>query len=138
MGLAEPASPSQWLVRKDFESTLRTMQQANDRQKMLARCSALISDPRLPMQFTPTWRIRLLEGRVLGHLLDDATGKVQMLLEGTDAQVHFIPHDDAIREARSHGLLKPSHVVSLTGQRGRISIRPLVQRGIIDSGARDR
>jgi hypothetical protein len=37
-----------------------------------------------------------------------------MLLEGTDAKVHFIPHDDAISAARKAGHLKPNSFVRLS------------------------
>jgi type IV secretory pathway VirD2 relaxase len=113
MGLAEPMPGNEWAVRKDFESVLRAMKQSTDRQKMLARCAALVSDPRLPMQFTPPSRIRHLEGRVLGHVLDDASGKVHMLLEGTDAKVHIIPHDDAISTARNSGKMSTNSFATL-------------------------
>ncbi|MCX6593148.1 MAG: DUF3363 domain-containing protein [Acidobacteria bacterium] len=130
MGLAEPMQGNEWAVRKDFESVLRAMKQSTDRQKMLASCAALVSDPRLPIQFTPPSRIRHLEGRVLGHLLDDATGKVQMLLEGTDAKVHIIPHNQAIEGLRNSGLLRPSSVVSLIRANGdrRLSVELIEQR----------
>ena len=113
MGLAEPMSGNEWAVRKDFESVLRAMKQSTDRQKMLARCAVLVSDPRLPMQFTPPSRIRHLEGRVLGHVLDDVSGKVHMLLEGTDRKVFIIPHDEAMSSARNMGQLKPNSFVKL-------------------------
>jgi len=39
-------------VRKDFESVLRTMEQATGRQKILARCAALVSGrSRFPQTF---------------------------------------------------------------------------------------
>lgn len=117
MGLAEQMPGNQWAVRKDFESVLRAMKQSTDRQKMLARCAALVSDPRLPMQFTPPSQIRHLEGRVLGHVLDDASGRVHMLLEGTDAKVHIIPHDDAISAARESHQLKADSVTTLSSPR---------------------
>lgn len=118
MGLAEPMPGNEWAVRKDFESILRAMKQSTDRQKMLARCAALVSDQSLPMQFTPPSRIRHLEGRVLGHVLDDASGKVHMLLEGTDAKVHIIPHDDNINGVRNSGRLRPNSFVAIAAAKG--------------------
>jgi hypothetical protein len=52
-----------------------------------------------------------LEGRVIAHLHDDATGAPHMILEGTDARVHFICHSSAMQEMRQHGLLKPNAFV---------------------------
>jgi hypothetical protein len=113
MGLAEPADRGAWRVRADFEHVLRSMQKAADRQKMLARNAALLSDERLPQQVTPLSQLQHLAGRVLAHVLDDTTGTVHMLLEGTDARVHFIPHNADIEAARQRGELKPNRFVEI-------------------------
>jgi hypothetical protein len=114
MGLAEPIDRSDWRVRRDFHLVLRSMKKAADRQKMLASCSALVSDERLPMQLTPVSQITSLEGRVLGHILDDATGRTHMVLEGIDTSIHFIPHDLAVESARRKRLLGPDTFVHLS------------------------
>jgi type IV secretory pathway VirD2 relaxase len=113
MGLAEPATSGTWRVRADFEHVLRSMQKAVDRQKMLARNAALLSDERLPQQVTPVSNMQHLAGRVLAHVLDDTTGTVHMLLEGTDARVHFIAHNGDIEAARQRGELKPNRFVEI-------------------------
>jgi hypothetical protein len=95
------------------------MKKTADRQQMLANCSALISDERLPMELTPVSRITSLEGRVVGHVLEDTTGRTHMVLEGTDARIHFIPHDPAIESARRQRLLRPNSFVELSSGRGR-------------------
>jgi type IV secretory pathway VirD2 relaxase len=129
MGLAEPIDRRRWQVRKDFEAVLRSMKKTADRQQMLASCSALISDERLPMELTPASRITSLEGRVVGHVLDDTTGRAHMVLEGTDAKIHFIPHDPAIESARQKRLLRPNNFVELSSVgvdgRGRLVIEDL-------------
>jgi hypothetical protein len=89
------------------------MQQASDRQKMLHQYGILLSDPRLPTQLTRTRDISRLEGRVLAHVYDDLTGAPQMILEGTDARVHFIRHTPAMEAMRQEGQLKPNSFVSL-------------------------
>jgi type IV secretory pathway VirD2 relaxase len=114
MGLAEPKDRFHWRVRTDFEAVLRSMKKTADRQKMLASCSALVSDERLPIELTPVSRITSLEGRVLGHVLDDTTGRTHMVLEGTDARVHLIPHDPAMESARQKRLLGPDNFVQLS------------------------
>ena len=126
MGLAEPHSAHAWLVRKDFEAVLRAMSLAQDRQRMIARCATLASDPNLPAQFTEVTQIRNLEGRVLGHMLDERSDSVHMLLEGTDRRLHVIPHDASITEARRHGLLR-------VDQQARLRVRQGVLR--IDGGS---
>jgi hypothetical protein len=118
MGLAEPIDGSRWQVREDFEAVLRSMKKTADRQQMLANCSALISDERLPMELTPVSRITSLEGRVVGHVLDDTTGRTHMILEGTDARIHFIPHDSSIESARQKRLLRPNSFVELSSGSG--------------------
>jgi hypothetical protein len=129
MGLAEPIDRSRWRVRKDFEVVLRSMKKATDRQKMLASCSSLVSDKRLPMELTPVSQITSLEGRVVSHVLDDATGRTHMILEGIDARIHFIPHNPAVESARQKRLLRPDTFVHLSGideiRGGRIAIEDL-------------
>lgn len=112
MGLAERAEEG-WKIRGDFEEVLRSMQRAGDRQKVLAAHGGLLSDERLRMTVTPARSISLLEGRVLSHGLDDERGASFMLLEGTDGQVHYIPHSSEIENARSGGLLKVNSLVTL-------------------------
>ena len=109
MGVAEPIDRSRWRVRRDFEVVLRSMKNATDRQKMIASCSSLVSDERLPMELTPLSQITSLEGRVLGHTLDDSTGRTHMVLEGVDARIHFIPHNPAVESARHKRLLRAGH-----------------------------
>jgi hypothetical protein len=112
MGLAKPEGNG-WNLRGDFLQVLKTMQQAGDRQKMLHQYGILLSDPRLPTQVTRARDIERLEGRVLAHVYDDASGAPQMILEGTDARVHFIRHTPTMEQMRQDGGLKPNSFVSL-------------------------
>ena len=52
-----------------------------------------------------------LEGRVLWHREDEATGRVYMILEGTDQKVHFIYHTREVETARQRGKMKPNAFV---------------------------
>lgn len=112
MGLAKPDANG-WNLRADFLRVLKTMQQAGDRQKMLHQYGILLSAPRLPTQATRPRDIGHLDGRVLAHAYDDLTGAPQMILEGTDARVHFIRHTPLMEEMRQDGRLKPNSFVSL-------------------------
>jgi hypothetical protein len=112
MGLAQPDGNG-WNLRADYLQVLKTMQQAGDRQKMLHQYGILLSDPRLPTQVTRARDIGRLEGRVLAHAHDDVTGAPQMILEGTDARVHFIRHTALMEQMRQDGRLKPNSFVSL-------------------------
>jgi len=106
MGLSEASNDNRWRVRRDFETVLRAMQRAGDRQKALAAHAEMLSDPRLPLVVTNTRDITELEGRVLGHGEDEGAGRAYLLLEGTDAKVHFIYQNSAIAEARRAGKLR--------------------------------
>lgn len=113
MHLSAPASADTWFIRSDFETVLRAMQRATDRQKTLASRAALLSDPRLPMQVTDHYSLRWLEGRVVSHGEEETTGRAYMLLEGTDGRVHFIYHEGSIMRAWEAGNLRPNSFVRL-------------------------
>lgn len=113
MGLAKSSASQQWVVQGDFESVLRTVQRTVDRQKMLAAHGALLSDPRLPFQITTIRNLKAVEGRVLLHAEDEASGRRYLLLEGTDAKVHLIYHTPEIEEARRAGNLAVNNFVRL-------------------------
>ena len=113
MGLAKSVGSQQWIVQSEFETVLRTLQQTVDRQKMLAAHGALLSDPRLPFEVTNIRNLKAVEGRVLLHAEDDASGRRYLLLEGTDARVHLIYHTKEIEEARRAGTLAVNNFVRL-------------------------
>ena len=113
MGLAETVGLDQWLVRKDFETTLRAMQRLGDRQKILAAHGVPVSDTRLPLVMFDLRNCTTLEGRVLVHGEDEGTGRSFMMLEGTDAKVHCIYHTPQMSEARGRGGLRPNRFVRL-------------------------
>src|SRR5437588_3392020 len=113
MGLAECAGTGTWRVERDFEDVLRAMQCANDRQKTLAAHGSLLSDERLSLQVTPAAALTELEGRVLWHGQEDTTGRTYVLIEGTDAKVHFIYHEEGIDAARHQGSMRVNSFVSL-------------------------
>ena len=89
MGLAEPTGPKTWRLRRDFEQVLRAMQRTADRQRTLAAHGVLMSDERLPIELLDLRKITAVEGRVLVHGQDEQTGRNYLMLEGTDAKVHF-------------------------------------------------
>jgi type IV secretory pathway VirD2 relaxase len=113
MGLAQPEAQGQWRVRRDFRTALRARQRAADRQKALASHGVPMSDTRLPLVMTPTRAIDSLEGRVLSHGEDEGTGRSFMLLEGTDAQIHWLYHNPEMTAARARGGLRANSFVRL-------------------------
>jgi len=122
MGLSEPSSDNCWRVRRDLETILRAMQRAGDRQKALAAHAEMLSDPRLPLVVTNAGDISELDGRVLGHGEDESTGQLYLLLEGTDANVHFIYQNAAIAEARRASKLRAGSFARFRRRLGRLEI----------------
>jgi hypothetical protein len=116
MGLAVPLKNNGWAVRRDFHEVLKSMQKAQDRQKILAKHGVLSSDQRLPVELTEMRKLRRLEGRVLIHDEESDSGRTYMLFEGTDAKIHLIYHDDTISDERDAGHLRPGHFVTLRKQ----------------------
>ncbi len=118
MGLAKSISPTLWHVRRDFEQILRAMQRASDRQRTLAAHGALLSDERLQMEVLDPRYMNLVEGRVLVHGQDEQSGRSYLMLEGTDARVHFIYYTPELEEARIRGELRTNSFVRLRKQAG--------------------
>jgi type IV secretory pathway VirD2 relaxase len=119
MGLAELASPREWMVRRDFETVLKAMQRSGDRQKMLASHGALLSDERLPLVVLDMRKLKALDGRVLAHGEEEvgkSAGRHYLLLEGTDAIVHLIYYTPEMEEARSKGNLRANSFIRLQKQ----------------------
>ena len=116
MGLAETSDGDSWRVRCDFESILRAMQRANDRQKMLAAHGALLSDERLQLVVEDLRKLKLLEGRVVLHGEEEAgreAGGIYLLLEGTDGRLHHVYYTPEIHYARSLGKLRTNSFIRL-------------------------
>ena len=74
MGLAERDGSDQWLVRQDFETSLRAMQRLGDRQKILAAHGVPVSDAQLPLVMFDLRNCTTLDGRILAHGEDEGTG----------------------------------------------------------------
>jgi type IV secretory pathway VirD2 relaxase len=118
MGLAEPIGANAWRLRRDSEQILRAMQKAVDRQRTLAAHGVLMSDERLPIEVLDTRQFTSVEGRVLVHGQDEQHGRNYLMLEGTDAKVHFINYTQEIEEARSRGELRINSFVRLRKLQG--------------------
>jgi hypothetical protein len=118
MGLAEPTGPHTWRLRRDFEQVLRAMQRAADRQRTLAAHGVLMSDERLPVEALDLGQVATVEGRVLVHGQEEQTGRNYLMLEGTDAKIHFIQYTPEIEEARSRRELRVNSFVRLRKRAG--------------------
>ena len=108
MGLAQQTGPITWYVRSDFEAVLRAMQHAGDRQRVLAAHGVVVSDERLPIEVLDFAKNNSVEGRILVHGEDEQSGRSYLMLEGTDAQIHFIHYTTEVEQARARGELKPN------------------------------
>jgi type IV secretory pathway VirD2 relaxase len=113
MGLAESAQPYTWRVRRDFESVLRAMQLVSDHQKTLAAFGVLKSDERLPISVLNWRETGSVEGRILVHGQDELSGRSYLMLEGTNANIHFIHYTPEMERARHQGELRTNSFVRL-------------------------
>lgn len=89
------------------------MQRTSDRQKMLAAHGVPTSDRRLPVQVLDLRQFAAVEGRILVHGEDEQSGRRYLMLEGTDAKVHFVYYTSEIEEARSNGELRTNSFVRI-------------------------
>jgi type IV secretory pathway VirD2 relaxase len=113
MGLARNMGMNEWEVRRDFEQVLRAMQRATDHQKTLHAHGALMSDERLSIGVLDWRQTPEVEGRVLVHGQEEASGRSYLMLEGTQGRVHFIRYTPEIEQARAHGRLRTNSFVRL-------------------------
>lgn len=72
-----------------------------------------MSDERLPIQLLDSRQLTLVEGRILVHGQDEQSGRNYLMLEGTDAKVHFIHYTPEMEEARSRGGMRTNSFVRL-------------------------
>lgn len=114
MGLAECTDGGSWLVRRDVEQVLRAVQRTTDRQKTLAAHGVLLSDDRLPVTTFDVRDLTSLEGRVLMHGEDEASGRSYLMLESTDGQVYYLSRTPEMEDVRSRGGLKPNSFIRLS------------------------
>lgn len=114
MGLAAANGRGNWIIRRDFESVLRAMQCTNDRQKTLSSHGLLPSDERLPIELLQ-WQNHPegVQGRILVHGQEEFSGRGYLMLEGTDAHIHFIQYSPEMDMARSQGGLRTNSFVRL-------------------------
>jgi hypothetical protein len=112
MGLAESTGGS-WLVRRDAEQVLRAMQRTADRQKALAVHGVLLSDDRLPMTTRDARDLTAIDGRILVHGEEEASGRSYMMLEATDGRVYHIYRTPEMEELRSQRGLQTNSFIRL-------------------------
>jgi hypothetical protein len=113
MELAEPAGANTWRVRRDLGDVLRAMQRAADRQKTLAAHGVPISDDRLPIEVLDLNTLTSKEGRILLHGQDEQTGRSYLMLEGTDAKVHYVDYTPEMELLRADGGLRANSYLRL-------------------------
>jgi hypothetical protein len=110
--LASPDGDGTWRIEPRLDHVLRAMQRTADRQRILRDHGAAVSDPGLPFSAAKFWRH--LEGRILVHGEDDFSGKPYLILEGTDAELHYVEASSIdIQTARCAGQLRVNSFVRL-------------------------
>jgi hypothetical protein len=121
-------------VRGDFEDVLRAMQRSTDRQKTLAAHGALMSDERLQLVVLDLRSLTTLEGRILVHGEEESSGRSYLMLEGTDAQVHYVYYTPEMEAARNRGSLRTNSFIRL--RESNTEVRPALEIDDMgDSGA---
>lgn len=136
MGLAQKTGSHSWQVRQDFEAVLRAMQRVNDHQRTIAASGVFLSDARLPFVRLDLRTMKSVEGRVLVHGEEESgpnIGGNYLLLEGTDARVHYVSYTPEIEDARGRGELPANSFVRL--RRLFIEGKPLME--VEDLGSAD-
>jgi type IV secretory pathway VirD2 relaxase len=113
MGLAESTGGASWLVRRDCEQVLRAMQRSADRQKTLAVHGVLLSDDRLTMTTLDVRDLTSIEGRILVHGEEEASGRSYLMLEGTEGHVYHIYRTPEMEELRSQRGLQTNSFIRL-------------------------
>lgn len=111
-------------MREDFEKLLRAAQKAADRQKTLNAHGVTVSDERLPLEVLDLRKRKLIEGRVLVHGEDEATGRSYSMIESVDGRLVFVNHTPEIQEARAKGKMRPDTFVRI--QKAFVVGKPLV------------
>jgi hypothetical protein len=92
---------------------LRAMQRTTDRQKTLAIHGMLLSDDRLPMTTLDPRDLTAIDGRILVHDEEEASGRSYLMLEGTDGQVYHIYRTPEMEELRSQRGLQTNSFIRL-------------------------
>jgi hypothetical protein len=72
-----------------------------------------MSDERLPLAVLDFRQLTSLEGRILVHGEEETSGRSYLMLEGTDARVHYLYYTPEMEAARSAGGLRTNSFVQL-------------------------
>jgi len=135
MGLAIKLTVGQWRLRGDYMETLKTVQAAGDKQKMLARHMTAASSTNLRVVSAQWKDIHTLQGRVLGHGEMEGSEKRYMLFEGIDGTLYHLPHRKDTEELRAQRHLRKNEFVTLKRERGKVAF---IEMGHADNILRDR
>ena len=135
MGLATKLKVGEWKLKGDYMETLKTVQSAGDKQKMLARHMTAASSTTLPVVSAQWKDIKTLQGRVLGHGEMEGSEKRYMLFEGIDGTLYHLPHRKDTEELRAQRHLRKNEFVTLKRECGRVAF---IEMGHADNVLRDR
>jgi type IV secretory pathway VirD2 relaxase len=116
-GLAEKIASRTWQLRPEMETALRQAQLLRDVVKSRAQHRRHLTDPELPLTLTRLEVGTRITGRIVGSgWTDELQDHRYVLLEGTDARLHYIPLPRAMGRSLRARRLGTGEVVTLTGQ----------------------
>jgi len=72
-----------------------------------------MSDERLPLAVVDFRQLTTVEGRILVHGEEESSGRSYLMLEGTDARVHYVYQTPEMEAARNRGGLRTNSFVRL-------------------------
>ena len=84
-----------------------------DHQKTLNAYGVLMSDERFPIAVLNWRQTPAIEGRILVHGQEEASGRNYLMLEGTEGRIHFIQYTPEMEQARAQGRLRTNAFVRL-------------------------
>lgn len=85
--LSAPGTAGAWRIEPRFDLVLKAMQRTTVRHRLLSNHGSPVSDTSLQFSASSWTHI---EGRVLVHGADEGTARTYMVLEGTDAKLHYV------------------------------------------------
>lgn len=123
LGLAKPDSFKSWTLPIDYDRTLRNLQIAGDKQKMLGRSMVPASSTDQPILSMRWNQIDTMHARILGHGEDEVTSKRFLMIETINGNIIYLQHRADSETLRNRGLLNRNHFVTFTrSKRGALQV----------------
>lgn len=115
MGLAKRAG-RRWQIAEDLKPALRTVQRTRDLQRSLRDPAIALSERGPRVRWTTLADGEEVTGRFAGAVLDEASDRTHVLVEGSDGWLHVIAQTPRLERERAEGWLRNGGVVTLQGR----------------------